>query len=275
MKPGIYHGLSIETYHNGSYGISKSGLDDIARSPKTYHALHLDPDRPPRVEKAGQLEGNLAHCAVLEPDEFLNRYVVGPNVRGNTTEWKNFVADHPDHRVIKPDQYSTAIAQARAVRRLPDVYELLSSGEPEVSAYWIDDGTGELCRCRPDWVHPTDDGGVILVDLKTYSSAAPDEFKLQVARKRYECQAAFYSDGYARAAGVTVHGFVFVAVESDYPFGACAFMLDEDSIEAGRDAYQRDLEVYAECRRTGIWPGYSASIALIRLPRWALERRAA
>lgn len=85
-----------------------------------------------------------------------------------------------------------------------------------------DPATGELCRCRPDWAHPTGDRGVILVDVKTCGDASPREFGRQVARKGYHRQAAFYSDGYEIASGKRVLGFVFVAVESTWPFAASA-----------------------------------------------------
>lgn len=270
MTPGLHHGLSIEQYHGGP-GVSKSGLDDIARCPAAYFALHLDPERPPREEKPGQLEGNLAHCAVLEPDQLLERYVVGPDVSRATKDWKLFVADNPGRRAIKPDQYATAIAQARSVRRLPEVAELLSSGQAEVSAFWIDEDTGELCRVRPDWVHPVGSHGVILVDLKTYTDASAVEFKRQVARKRYHVQDAFYSEGYERASGREVLAFVFVAVETAWPFLASAVMLDAEGKETGRRLFQRDLATYSRCRAENAWPGFGNSIDTINLPRWALS----
>jgi exodeoxyribonuclease VIII len=63
---------------------------------------------------------------------------------------------------------------------------------------------------------------------------------------------------------------VFVAVETEYPFAANAFMLDEESLEAGRQKYRKNLRTYAECERTNTWPGYSTGIDVIRLPQWAL-----
>src|ERR1041384_1677986 len=75
--PGIRHDIDIEAYH-AMPGISKSGLDAIERSPAPYFAPFLDPQRPPSRERAGQFEGTLAHCAILEPHAFGRRYVVIP-----------------------------------------------------------------------------------------------------------------------------------------------------------------------------------------------------
>ncbi|CAM2142587.1 Exonuclease VIII [Pararobbsia alpina] len=264
------HSLTIEQYHAIKDAVSKSGLDDIARSPALYHALHLDPNRPAPRDKAGQLEGNLAHCAILEPNEFDDRYIVGPALNRNTKAWKEFVEANADKTAIQPDQYEAAMRQAESVRRIADVAEALASGKPEVSAFWTDPETGVACRCRPDFVH-TIDAGSILLDVKTYGDASSGEFSRQAARKRYHVQDAFYSDGYEIASGAPVLGFIFVAVETEWPYAANAVMLDEPSRAAGRRLYQRDLRTYAECHRSGVWPGFSNAIDLISLPQWAIQ----
>ncbi|MFY2088353.1 PD-(D/E)XK nuclease-like domain-containing protein [Achromobacter xylosoxidans] len=267
--PCTIDGQDIEAYHRGP-GISKTGLDHVARSPALFYALHLDPTRPAEKERAGQIEGQLAHCAILEPAEFDKRYAVGPDVSRATKAWKEWEASLPAGVIaIKPDQRETALRQAESVRRLPDVAEALAAGRPEVSAYWIDPDTGVLCRCRPDWVHPAGESGVVLLDVKTFSDASPAEFARQIARKRYHVQDAFYSDGFGRAAGVDVLGFVFVAVETEWPFAASAVMLDEPGRDVGRVQYRRDLDTYARCLAANDWPGYGAAIHQVSLPAWA------
>lgn len=284
--PGIVTDLDINVYH-ASAGISKTGLDTISKSPWLYYSRHLNPDRPPSPLKAGQLEGSLAHCAVLEPDQFSLRYSVPPkdaprrpteaqwNAKKPSEEsiaamdwWREFNALNEGKLPISADQYETAMRQAESVRRLPEVAEALLRGQAEVSAFWIDPETGAECRCRPDWVHHVNSGNILL-DLKTYSDASGNEFRRQAARKRYHVQDAFYTDGFAAASSAPVLGFVFVAVETEWPYAANAVMLDDASKEVGRRAYQRSLAVYAECHRNGVWPGYGNAIELISLPNWA------
>jgi len=265
---GLVYDLPIDDYH-ASPAISNSGLADFARSPFHFHALHLNPDRPPRVEKAGQFEGTLAHCAILEPAEFDNRYAVGPNARRGTKVWDAFEEGLPAGKVsVKRDQADVARAQALSVRSHPEIGRLLSAGKPEVSAFWIDPATGELCRCRPDWVHPVGDDAVILLDVKTYSSASPEDFALQIGRKGYHRQDAYYSAGYEAASGKTVLAFIFAAVESTWPFACSAIMLDDESIEHGRIANAALLARYAACKAADRWPSYGDSVECVTLPRW-------
>ncbi len=286
---GLVYDLDIDDYHQG-VGLSKSGLDLIARSPARFYAMRLNPNRPPERDRAGQLEGSLAHCAILEPEHFSARYCVLPadaprrptevqwkaknpsdDSRAAMDWWREFSDRIGARVVISADQYEVAMRQAESVRTLPDVAEALGTGRAEVSAFWNDTETGVLCKCRPDWVYPVADTGAILLDVKTYSDASPDEFRRQVARKAYHKQAAFYTDGYAQAARTDVLAFVFLAVETEYPYAASAVMLDEQSIDQGRYEYRTNVYTYARCIESGIWPGYSTGIETVSLPNWAFK----
>jgi len=269
MPLGLVYGLANEAYHSGP-GLSNSGLSLLAKSPAHYYGKKLDPRRPAEVTKGGQLEGSLMHCALLEPAEFDKRYPVGPSVNRNTTVWKKFCESHPGLECIQKEQKDAAYLQAASLRAIPDVAALLSSGKPEVSVYWIEPETGVHCRARPDWVHEIPGQGVILFDGKTYSDSSAWEFSRQVARKGYHRQAAWYSDGWTAATGQPVLGFVFGAVETEWPYVACAHILDDQSLEKGRQENRELLNRFAECERTGIWPGYADSIQQITLPAWAL-----
>lgn len=272
---GIIHGLDIRAYHAGP-GISKSGLDDIHHSPAFFKAMRSS-KAPAREETASQLTGNLAHCALLEPDEFDKRYVVGPEVRRNTNEWKAFVAAHPDATPIQPVQKAIAMGMAESLRQLKDVHaglsmaELLSRGKPEASAYWNDPDTGVLCRCRPDWTHPLNKRQVVLLDVKTVGDATAGEFGRQCSRMRYHVQDAFYSDGIQTASGMEVVAFIFAVVEDRWPYAAATYTLNDESRYEGYAAYRKDLDLYAACQGNDYWPGLSPCTTEISLPAYALS----
>jgi exodeoxyribonuclease VIII len=231
--------------------------------------MHLDPNRPPYAEPtAAMRNGTLVHCAAFEPDALARRYVVKPEGMKFSTKEGIAWRDAQTLEIVEANQMSAALAQAAAIRALPEVGELLTDGDAEASAFWLDEETGKHCKCRPDWASPAGDG-VILVDGKTCQDASADGFSRAIWTYAYHLQAAWYSDGYERATGKRVYGFVFAAVESTWPHQAAAYMLGDDVLDKARAECRRLLNTYAECKRTGIWPGYPSGIQHINMPKWA------
>lgn len=266
---GVVHGMPNADYH-AIEALGASGLKKLARSPRHYFGTTLDPQRPPADETAAMTAGTLAHCAVLEPDQMEARYVVRPpGTDLRTKEGKAWAASvDPSLTIITRDQNDTAWRQARAIRALPEVAALLSEGHAEVSAFWVDEQTGELCKCRPDWVSPAGEG-VILLDVKTCQDASPAGFPRTIANFGYHRQAAWYSRGFEKASGLEVLGFVFACVEADYPHAAAAYMLDDASLDKADEENRRLLAAYAACKASGEWPGYPSAIQPLSLPAWA------
>lgn len=276
MKPGLYPNLPAEQYH-AVQAMSAGGLKRMQQSPAHFYGVQLDPNRPPPGEMTpALLNGQVTHCALFEPDQLDSRYVVKPPGHdGRTREGKAWLASVPASAlIVDAAGLAAAKAQAAALRALPDIAALLSDGMPEASAFWIDEQTGELCKCRPDWVHPAGDG-VILIDGKTTQDASADGFGRSIWSYCYHLAAAWYTDGYEAATGKRVHGYVFAAVESAWPHAAAAYMLGDDVLDKARAINRRLLNLYAECKRTGVWPGYQQSIQPINLPRWANVKEAA
>lgn len=65
--------MPAEEYFAAS-GLSNSGMKDLAVSPLRYWHLHINPDRPADEPTPAMQFGSAVHCAVLEPDAFLDRY---------------------------------------------------------------------------------------------------------------------------------------------------------------------------------------------------------
>jgi hypothetical protein len=268
---GVVHGLSNEAYHAGP-GLSVSGVKRFRRTPFHFHALARPHAAPPAMPSAAMVNGTLVHCLTLEPAEFFKRYVIGPEVDKRSREWKDFVRDSTEAgwQVISAQQHQAAQRQADALRRLPDVATLLDDGRPEVSAFWTDEATGVLCKCRPDWVSPVAMGtGVILLDVKTTSDASAEAFARSAATLGYHLQAKWYCDGYALASGLEVHGLVFACVESEYPHAVAAYMLDEGALIKASAALRESLTRFADCVVSERWPGYPTDITTLQLPPWA------
>jgi hypothetical protein len=264
---GLVHDLPNEAYHSIP-AIGASGLKHLARSPAHYFGMALDPARPEANTTPAMRNGTLTHCALFEPDQLAARYVIKPlGLDGRTKDGKAWIAQQT-LEVVDVEQMAAAQAQAAAVRRLPDVAALLMEGQPEVSAFWLDEETGEHCKCRPDWTSPAGDG-VIIVDGKTCVDASPRGFQRAVVNFDYAASAAWYIDGYKEATGKRVYGYVFACVENTWPYTAAAYMLADDWIDAARARNRELLGLFAKCKATNIWPGYNDRIDLLEMPAWA------
>lgn len=196
----------------------------------------------------------------------------GKNVRLWSDVLAEWTENNPGRIVLTPETWDQLHAMANAVHSHPAAGALLTGcpGEAEKSVYWNDAITGVLCRCRPDWWR--DDN--VIVDLKTTEDASPEGFAKSMANYRYDVQAAYYMDGIQKATRKRPKAFVFIAVEKKPPYGVGVYVLDADSLELGRAQYQHDLRIYAECVRTGEWPGYGDKIQTISLPAWHANKNA-
>jgi exodeoxyribonuclease VIII len=236
-------------------GISKSGLDLINKSPAHYRWAQENPSEP----TAAMRIGTLTHLATLEPDRFNSECIVMPTLDRRTKDgklrWEEFQANHPDQELLTSDEHTRITAIRDAVRAHSMARKLLDRiAQVEVSTFWKDEGTGVDCRCRPDGI--LDNG--MLIDLKTTADAGRG-FERSVRQYRYHVQAAFYAMGMAGAP------MIFIAVEKDPPYLVACYMLDPDSFADGEYATRQNLETYAECMATGIWPGYSEGIETINI----------
>lgn len=270
MQTGIYAGISNDEYHGGA-GISKSGLDVLARSPLHYWAKYLDPDRVKQEPTPAMRLGTAIHTAVLEPDEFAKRHHVAPVCDRRTKDGKAAWESAIEHALqagadlISADDYATCMAISQQVRSHPTARKVFGMGQAEMSCYWTDDETGLLCKCRPDWL-----GLPLVVDLKSTDDASAQGFQRSAFNYRYWVQAAWYMDGIEQATGQRPDAFVFAAFEKSAPY-ACAFYFADDAmIEMGRKEYRKLLRVLADCKAADRWPGYTTDVLPLGMPAWAL-----
>lgn len=208
-----------------------------------------------------------------------NRHELATLLRENgvqVTLWSDvqaeWAANNGHRKVLTQETWDQLHAMRDAVMQHPMAAKLLdySKGLAEQSVYWIDPETGVLCRCRPDWWRQ--DLGIVL-DVKTTDDASPEEFRRSLHKWRYHVQDPFYMDCIKQATGTRPRAFLFLAVEKKPPYAVAIYQLDAESVEQGRKEYRQDLDLYAECERTGQWPGYGERIQSISLPEWYLIRQ--
>lgn len=259
--------------------INCSGLKDFARSPLHFWERNLNPDREAESDSPALRLGSAVHCYVLEgANKYAMDFVVPPAFNRRTNEGKAAAAEFEaslagrDVMILeeKEDRLAKRIGDAVLAHEVAGNLVRGFEGAAEETIQWIDEETGVACKGRLDRI-VTIDGQPWIVDLKTTEDARPDEFAKSLARFLYHWQAAFYLDG-LRAAGCwgDPAGFLFVVVEKKPPHAVAIYAASESTLLYGRQAYRDALRRYLVCAETNEWPGYSAEVKEIELPRWAI-----
>lgn len=265
LAPGRYEGIDNADYHAWD-AVGSTSLKTLWRlSPAhTQAKQEVDDDAREAMDF-----GTAAHAALLEPGDFAERYVVGPDVDLRTKEgkarWADFCGENAGKSVLRGADGRNIVGIHKAIWAHAKAARLLSAAtEREVSYVWTDDETGLVCKCRPDLY-----GSAILTDLKTAKLAKPDAFQRAAWDFGYHIQLAFYSMGLTLCKQ-PVENLCIIAVEKTAPFAVCVFEPDDDWLEAGWRIMRLALNRYAECQASGVWPGYADSeIVRLSLPRWA------
>jgi hypothetical protein len=258
------------TDYHAHAAISKSHLDQVAKSPLHYWARYLDPNRVVPEPTPAMAIGSAVHTHVLELDQWDARYVSAPDgidrrTKAGKAEWEAFTTAATGRTVLPKADADLVMRMAHSVFTHPAAAMLLAlPGKAETTHMWTDAATGLQCKCRPDWL--TDDGR-LLVDLKTTEDAGRG-FAKSIAQWRYHVQASWYLDGIEQATGTRPEQFLFLCVEKKAPYAVAVYAADAEMIAAGAQAAARDLDVLATCKAAGAWPGYSDQIEPISLPPW-------
>lgn len=224
----------------------------------------------PKEQTPAMAFGSAFHCAVLEPERFKNDYAIAPECDRRTKAGKAiyaaFQAASEGKTVIKQEDADLINRMRDAVMRNETAALLLDNGTPEISGLWIDQAEGVPCKMQADWLH----NNRMIIDLKTTTDASQGAFSRASANFGYHVQAALYLDGATAITGDLHEDFYFIAIEKTEPFGCAVYQADYEMIEVGREKYRAALAIYANCYRSGVFPGYPEAMK-ISLPGWALN----
>lgn len=249
-------------------GISKSVLFKLTKSPKhfKYHLEH------PEEDTTALRLGRATHKYILEKDDFFNEVAIAPNCDRRTKEGKEiyakFVSESAGKDVISEDEFKQ-IKEMAAVLEKNKYAKALLQGEHEQSYFWVDEKTGETCKCRPDCL--TEIGGQkVIVDYKTTSDPELSAFMRSALKYGYDLQAGMYSEGMKKITG-NDYTFVFIAQESKPPYDFNVVQADEYFMAEGNKLFHDLMEIYHECKTTDNWwgvMGREGEIGSLTLPEW-------
>lgn len=271
--PVVRDGLTAEAYHADRTSVSSSGLRALLL-PGCPAQFKYDRDNPRPAKKEFDL-GHAAHRLVLGIGEELAPLDFDNYLTKAAKQARDEARD-ADAVPLLRHEWEQVQAMAEAIRHHPVAGPLFTpgAGVAEQSIFWTDWKTGVRCRCRPDWMPHRGDGRLVVVDYKTARAVDPTALQRAVYERGYHAQAAFYLDG-VKAAGL--HGdqepaFVFAFQSKIPPYLVHLVELDFPALALGAARNERALRIYAECERTGVWPGFNDQISYLPLPPWA-ERK--
>lgn len=248
-------------------GLNQSKLGALRQCPAKFKYI-LDAEEK---SSPAQDMGQLFHSLVLEPDSFNDRYFCLPEIDRRTTKGKELYAEltalHADKIPVKPDDFNAAHEMAAAVRNNTHANYLLQGAHTELTLDWVDEATGVACKARVDAYN--EELGIV-VDLKTTVDASPQGFPKKLLQYGYHRQAAWYLEALKRNGEAAEH-FVFIAVEKTPPFLVGVYRISDDTIRLSKAENEKLLRIYAECKRTDTWPGYTQGIEDISIPDYAIN----
>lgn len=260
-KPGVWD-MPIERYHEqccDGPSISSSGLRTIWSESPAHYWCHspMNPERVEPEDKPQFVLGRLAHRLLLEGRAgFDEEYVVRPD---QWSDWRTKDAKMwreammaEGKTVITQNDLDVVTGIARSLAAHPMVKAGILDGDVERSLIYRCPETGVWLKSRPD-VIPNHSGD--LADLKTCQSVATDALQKSMAGFGYQMQAALAGDALKATTGVEMTSFAFIWVEKAPPFCVRVTTMTPEDLLRGQMQNRAAARLFAECIRTGRWPG--------------------
>lgn len=270
------HGLN---YYNVDC-LSATGIKKIIKSPKAYQYFMEEASKKTKDLVIGQL----LHCMILEPDKVTERFKRA-EFSGTTTEGKAERADAKAKglELVPASDFDECVEMAESVLNHETAGVLFTEElkrNCEVEYYFTKDvnGTTIPCKAKADQRFLFPDGSACILDIKTCRDEFlhPEELQKVIFNMGYYIQAAWYLDNDKLCnPDNPANDFYFVFVSKSQPHLVTVFRLDEAWIELGRKEYQKGMEIYAECLRTGEYPtGCEDKLFTLPVPAYAYKPKA-
>lgn len=271
MKPGLFPGISRADYEK----IDAINISTLINGVKSMAHLKHAMEQPRESTDALRI-GIAVHIAVFEPNRMESFFIAPKRARRSNEDklwWAEFEAKAQAENgiVLTEDETIIVYAIRDALRANKTTRAMLDAkGVGEMAVVWQDEETGLLCKGMVDRFCDFM-GWPLMPDLKTCQGADKESFARDIAKYHYGTKAAWYLDGFS-AIHKCERRFVWIAAEKSAPYAVAIYEPDADTLVEGRKTYRRILTQYAECKKSGVWPGFPEGIEPIRLPPWAFNK---
>lgn len=286
----VGHDIDADDYHavdikrgDPAFPISPSVLKDFAPNPQRWLDGYKGKDSDSKDW------GQLVDCLLLTPGQFPKKYAIRPDTypapkshakvkaglisegdplpwNGNATfcdEWKTSIVEM-GRKPVSVQDTEDATNAVKKILADPILADFLEGSKRQVlvEGEFHHQGVIVPVRCLIDVVPDKDSiYGRCLGDGKTSTNAGPS-FRRHVWQFGYHVQGAFDLDMFNAATGEKRSEWCFLVQENYPPFAIGRKALKDECfgptpfLELGRKSYLTTLQLYANCLKSGKWPGY-------------------
>jgi len=262
--PGKNRGyVPIDLYHADRSCVSTTGLKELLRSPAHYRA-YLNGECEKNTP--AMLFGSAVHDMLLEPKDFLQKYVVSPFPDRRTKDAQKFEIANANKRILSQLQAGQLKGISESVSGHPLARKLLTAGCKEQTYVWQDKETGIWLKFRPDCLDLREG---ICLDVKKTQDASSKAFARSAVKYSYDLQAAVYLTG-LREIYQRDFDFAFLAVEEAAPHGCAVYAASPEMLQHGLTRMRYALQLLKTCQEKDLWPSYQAhgGYDVLEWPRW-------
>jgi len=268
---GVFVEISNEEYHADKRFISRSSLMDFDKSPYTYWANHLNPNRPEKEKTPAMQFGSAFHAWMLEPGLFKNTYAVEPEKvllkdvgREKYDEYKAQCEEliKTNKIILTHEEMQTLMKMRFKFVENEQAMQLIRDARIENSFFWQDEHSGLFVKARPDILHEN-----MIVDLKTCSDASPRAFQNSMVLGGYHVQGAMIRDAVEIIEGRRINNVINICIETKYPYNMAIYIIDEFAIDEGQVKYKNILLEMKRALEENNFNDYG--VQQIGLPKWA------
>ena len=273
-KNDFYHKFAADIKRgNKVHVMSRSSLEDFGINPRKWMLA------PQKKTTAAMQDGTLIDTLLLSADTFAQTYAIAPEMypctptkadprtekpwnyqAGFCKEWRD-AKTAEGLLVCTKDDVSEADKAIKRIYEDPIIEQLLKHSDKQVfmQAEWYDEPSGlvipfkALIDILPHAAGPC---GTIVADFKRTANAQPDKWQRHTFDQDLYYQGALYIDIVNAVTGLEYKHFANVISESEPPYEPARRMFTSDYLQLGRMRYRRDLHLYCQCLKAGVWPGY-------------------
>lgn len=243
-------------------GINQSALKHIAKSPKHFKYRVDHPMVPTAEMQMGAYYDHLvfgSECdvAVCPFDDFRKQ-------EARTWKEENMAAGRT---IVTKEQQVRAHRMLEEIKNSPAAQKLLSKGRAQV-AFSCELTPGVTGKGLLDWLS---DDYFVVVDLKVTTDASRDKFQRHLLAMGYDVQMAMYVWGIEAVTGDAC-GAAWIVIEDEEPHDVAVWVAEPDILKRGRKLLMDRLALWADCMKSGEWPGYTPQPAPIALPAWETRK---